>query len=172
MFKKIIKISVVVLLIFAALIININNSHPIILKWINGSARIIGKPIDATVYTNGKVNNGIKVYRVENAYWNNVRTNDYLISLTEFDKYAMLKFINIDLTEKWIGRPVGTSNDDYDIVNGNLYQSDVGGYFTDFRNDMKGYNFNPQLTFTDHQIRFNMPPNQLKFDSIRIELAN
>jgi len=35
---------------------------------------------------------------------------------------------------------------------------------------MKGFNFDPQLLFIDRQIKFNMPPNELKFDSVRIKL--
>jgi hypothetical protein len=56
-------------------------------------------------------------------------------------------------------------------ISGYLFQSETGGHFDPFEDDMKGYNFNPQLSFTDRQIRFNIPPNTLNFDSIRIELA-
>jgi hypothetical protein len=142
-----------------------------LLKWADGTARIIGKPINATVYTNGQINNGIKVYRVDK-YWDGERTNDYLLSLTEFDAEGKLKFINIDLKEKWIGRPGCTDTDCYKSIHGYLFQSETGGRFVPFDDDMKGYNFNPQLSFTDRQIRFNIPSNQLRFDSIRIELDN
>ncbi|GAC1311783.1 MAG: hypothetical protein NVSMB24_31990 [Mucilaginibacter sp.] len=139
--------------------------HPIMFKWLFGSARVIGKPIGAIVYTDGHINNNIKVYR------NGEKDNDYLISLKEFDKPGMLKFINLDLAEKWIGRPVGTNKDCYDVINGILFQSDAGARFVDFKDDMKGYSFEPHLAFTSREIKFNIPPNQLKFDSIRIELT-
>jgi len=38
-------------------------NHPIILKWVTGSARYNGKPIQAKVYTNGQVNCHIKVFQ-------------------------------------------------------------------------------------------------------------
>jgi len=157
------------LVIFAVIAGSVYLNHPIISKWIFGSARIIGKPINANVYTDGHINNDIKVYHYQK-YWDGENTNCYLLSLKEFDKIGMLKFINVDLKDKWIGRPVGTTKDDYDSINRNLFQSEVGSHFADFKDDMKGYDFDPKLTFNDTEIKFNIPPNQLKFNSIRIEL--
>ena len=167
---KVLKIAVGLFLLFAVAIWVTSITHPIILKWLDGSARDIGKPIQATVYTNGQVNYGIKVFHVDRYWDTNEKANSYLLSLTEYDSLGMLKFFNIDLKERWIGRPVGTSKYDYDLITGNLFQSETGGHFTSFQNDMKGFNFDPQLSFTDRQIKFNIPPNILKFDSVRIEL--
>ena len=128
-----------------------------------GSARHFGKPIPATVYTNGQVNDHMKVFYTDEA-------NNYLLSLTEYDSLGMLKFFSINLNEKWIGRPVGTSKNDYDLIAGHLFLSETGGHFSPFKDDMKGFNFDPQFSFTDRQIKFNMPPNKLKFDSVRIKL--
>jgi hypothetical protein len=82
----------------------------------------------------------------------------------------MLKFFNINLNEKWISIPRATSKKDYDFIMGHLFQSEPGGHFIPFQNDGKGFTFDPQLSYTDKQIKFNVPPNTLKFDSIRIEL--
>jgi len=82
----------------------------------------------------------------------------------------MLKFININLDEKWVGRPALTDEEDYDVINGYLFQSDVSYLSSDFRDDIKGFNFDPHLEFTDTEIQFNMPPKLLKFDYVRIEL--
>lgn len=82
----------------------------------------------------------------------------------------MLKFLNVNLNEEWIGKPVGTSKKDYDFILGYLFQSKTGGYFTPFQDDIKGFNFDPQLSFTDRHIKFKVPLNKLKFDSLRIEL--
>ncbi len=70
----------------------------------------------------------------------------------------------------WIGRPVGTSNEDYDLIAGRLFQSETGGNFIPFQDDIKGFNFDTQLSFDGKQIKFNLPPKFFKFDSIRIEL--
>jgi len=168
--RKLLKITFGLLILFTVIVGLTSINHPIILKWLTGSARHIGKPIEATVYTNGQINHDIKVFYVDK-YWNsNKKANSYLLSLTEYDRVGMLKFFNINLNQKWIGRPSGTSNNDYDFIAGHLFQSETGGHFTPFQDDMKGFNFDPSLSFTDKQIKFNLPPTLLKFDSIRIEL--
>ncbi len=170
--SKLLKITIGLLICFAIIIGLTSIKHPIILKWLAGSARIIGKPIGATVYTNGKAGNNIKVYKVDK-YWDNKpntskRANTYLLNLKEFDKEGKLKFININLDEGWIGIPIGLAKKDYDYILGYLFQSEVGGHFADFRDDIKGYSFDPNLVFDKNQIKFSVPPNKLKFDSIEI----
>ena len=160
---KLLKIVFGLLILFAVAVGLTSIDHPIILKWVTGSARHFGKPISATVYTNGQVNDHIKVFYSDEA-------DNYLLSLAEYDSSGILKFFNINLNEKWIGRTVGTSKNDYDLIAGHLFLSETGQHFTPFQDDMKGFNFDPQLSLTGRQIKFNMPPNKLKFDSIRMEL--
>lgn len=162
-YHKFLKIVFGLLILFVVVVGLTSINHPIILKWVTGSAKHHGKPIPATVYTNGLVNNHIKVFYTDEA-------NNYLLSLTEYDNSGQLKFINIDLNEKWIGRPVGTSKNDYHFIAGHLFQSETAGHFSPFQDQVKGFNFDPQLSFSDKQIKFNMPPNRLKLDSIRIIL--
>ena len=169
-FRKLLKIVVGLLLLFAVAIGLTSIRHPIILKWVTGSARHIGNPIQATVYTNGQVNNSIKVFQIDKYWGSSQKANNYLLSLTKYESLEKLNFLNINLNEKWIGRPVGISKNDYDFIVGHLFQSETGGHFIPFQDDMKGLNFDPQLSFTDKQIKFNMPPNKLKLDSVRIEL--
>ncbi len=145
-------------------------NHPILLKWILGTAKHIGKPIHTTVYTNGQVNNDIKVFFIDKYWGSNMEANNYLLNLTEYDSLGRLKFVNINLREKWIGMPVGSDNYDYDFIAGHLFQSETGGHFIPFQDKMKGFSFEPQLSFNNGQIKFNMPPNKLTFDSIRIEI--
>ena len=61
----------------------ISRNHPIILKWVTGNARCIGKPVNAIVYTNGQINNNIKVYKI-NTYWEGGENIHYLLNLPEF----------------------------------------------------------------------------------------
>ena len=161
--SKILKIVFGLLILFAVVVGLTSINHPIILKWVTGSARHHGKPMPATVYTNGQVNDHIKVFYTD-------EPNNYLLSLAEYDSLGMLKFLNINLNEKWVGRPAGTSKNDYDLIAGHLFQSETGGHFSPFQDDIKGFNFDPHLTFNDRQIKFNMPPNKVQFDSVRIEL--
>ena len=161
--RKLLIIAFGLLILFAAAVGLTSINHPIILKWVTGSARHHGKPIAATVFTNGQVNDHIKIFYTD-------KSNNYLLSLTEYDSLGILKFININLNEKWIGRPIATSKNDYDLIAGHLFQSETGGHFSPFQDDIKGFNFDPQLTFTEGQIIFNLPPNKLKLDIVRIIL--
>src|SRR5688572_529192 len=104
--RKLLKIVFGLLILFAVAVGVTSIDHPIILKWVTGSARHLGKPIPATVYTNGQVNHHIKVFYSDQA-------NNYLISLAGYDSPGMLKFFNINLDEKWIGRPVSISKNKY-----------------------------------------------------------
>jgi hypothetical protein len=172
MIRSIIRISTILIMLLAVAVVIIYINHPILLKWIQGTARHIGKPISAIVLTNGRVNSTIKVFGVHYPDRNSEKTEDYLLSLAAFDREGKLKFINIDLKEKWVGRPACTANVCYDFVFGHLFQSETGGFFSPFQDDIKGYGFNPNLEFTGSQIKFNLPPDKLNFDSIRIELKN
>ena len=161
--RKVLKIVLGLLILIAVAVGLTSINHPIILKWVSGTASHHGKPIPATIYSNGQVNDRIKVFYTDEA-------NRYLLSLEAYDSSEMLKFINIDLKEKWIGKPVATSKNDYDLIAGHLFQSETGSQFTPFEDDIKGFNFDPQLTFTGKQVKFNLPPNKLRLDSIRIIL--
>ena len=161
--RKLLKIVFGLLILFAVAIGLTSINHPIILKWVTGSARHFGKAIPATVYTNGQVNDHIKIFYTD-------EPNNYLISLAAYDSLGMLKSLNVNLNERWIGRPVGTSKNDFDFIAGHLFLSETGQHFIPIQDDLKGFNFDPQLSFTARQIKFNMPPNKLKFDSVRIKL--
>jgi len=138
-------------------------NHPIILKWVTGSAKHHGKPIPATVYANGQVTNDIKVFYTDEA-------NKYLLSLTQYDSSGILTLINIDLNERSIGRPAATTKNDYDFIAGHLFQSKDSEQFFSFQDETNSVNFDPLLKFAERQITFNMPPNKLELDSIRIIL--
>lgn len=156
---KPLKIVLGVLVVFGTAVGFMSIDHPIILKWVTGSARHHGMAIPATVYANGHATDRIKIFYSD-------KENNYLLSLAEYDSSEMLKFINIDLNERSITRPVATSKNDYDLIAGHLFQSKSAEHFTSFQ-DM---NFDPQVTFTAGQVKFNMPTNKLKLDSVRIIL--
>ena len=135
----------------------------------SGDARIIGRPANATVFTDGHLNSDLTLY-IEKTFWDGKKANDYILSLKQFDEYGMLKYINIELTYKWIGIPASNNIADYDTIAGYLFQSDVSYHSSDFRNNMDGFDFDPHLQFTDREIKFNIPPGRLKYNSVLIVL--
>jgi hypothetical protein len=161
--RKFLIIGIALLILFAVAVGLTSINHPIILKWVTGFAKHHGKALSARVYTNGQLNEGIKVFYTD-------EENNYLLSLPAPDTVAMLRFININLNEKSIGRPVRSSKNEYDFIGEHLFQSERGQHFVPIQDGAKDLSFDPQLSFTDSQIKFKMPPNRLKIDSIRIIL--
>jgi hypothetical protein len=169
--KKIIQIVIGLLLIFiiAGGIAAIN--HPIILKWLSGTARVIGKPIKADVYTNGELNPGIKVFHV-NEYWNRTKADYYLLHFSYMIESQRSEYIIVNRKDSYVGLPSSTNKKEYDKVFGFLFQGEVGSKFTPFENDIKGSGFDTQLSFAGKTIKFKVPEIAREFqcDSIRIEL--
>jgi hypothetical protein len=161
--RNFLRIVFALLMLFAIAIGLISINHPIILKWVTGSARHHGQPIPATVYTDGNVNEHVKVFYTD-------EENNYLLSLGNEGSAGALKFINLDLNKKSIGTPVETSSSDYDLIAGHLFQSKTAVKFSPFHDEMNGSTFDPQLTFFDGEIRFIMPHGNVTFDSVRIIL--
>lgn len=167
---KILRISLVLLLIVLAGTALISINHPIILKWLSGTARHIGKPIPATVYTDGKVNTSIEVFHVDR-YWNGESADYYLVYIPDAGKNR-LKFLTLNRKDGYAGSPVSTASRDYDLIGGHLFQSETGSKFSPTNSDIKGLGFDPQLSFNGKQITLNIPATatELKCDSIRIVL--
>jgi hypothetical protein len=151
--------------------IYVHNTYPILLKWMMGEARNLGKPIAAVVFTNGQVNTRIKVYRIGN-YWYGGHANSYLLYLPEHDTAGMLAYVNVDLKDRWVGVPSATGEADYKVIGGSLFQSETGGHYSPFEDGIKGLNWQPQLVVGPNAFHFTFPPHVLPFDSIRVDLAN
>jgi hypothetical protein len=170
--RKLLKIILGLLIVITVTAGLTSIDHPIILKWFLGTARVIGKPIKATVYTNGQINYDIKIFHVQK-YHEGTDANYYIVYTPYTSDSTGLKvFIINKKGYSYVGRPSGTSIRDYDFIAGVLFQSDVGELFTTFQNDMKGYDFDPKLTINNRQIKLDVSPiaEELKCDSIRIEL--
>ena len=169
-FRKLLKIIFGLLFIFAVAVGLTSLNHPIILKWLSGSARLIGKPVASVVYTNGQVNPDIKIFHVDK-YWDGTQADYYLIHFSFADTKDTREIISIDKKDNYVGRPSSTNKNEYDKIFGRLFQGEVGSKFTPFTDDMKGYDFDPQLSFTDKTIKLKIPPSakEFKCDSIRIE---
>ena len=168
---KLFKISLVLLFAFTIVVGLTSINHPIVLKWLTGSARLVGRPIKASVYTNEKMNDDIKLFHVDK-YWNGQNADYYIVFASYLKDNSKLKFFSLNRMDNYLGRPSATNIRDYDFIAGFLFQSEVGGHFTPFQEDIKGYNFDPKLKFYNRQIKLNLPPSakELKCDSIRVDL--
>lgn len=169
---KLLKLVVGLFLILAVAVGLTSIKHPIVLKWVSGSARLVGSPISATVYTDGHVNEDIKIFHVDK-YWNGEPADYYILYFPQADN-SRLKVLSLNRKDNFAGGPSSTSIWSYDIIAGLLFQSEVGSKFTPLQNGIKGFNFDPQLLFTDKQVTLNIPPaaKELKCDSLRLVFKN
>jgi hypothetical protein len=160
--RKFLKIFIVLISMYAVVIALTWATCPIIAKWLTGSARLIGKPTTAKVYTNGHVNTTIDVYSVDNYFL-----------LYRHDLNRIPEVIAVFPDGNWVGTPVGGSELDYAKYSGILFQSEIGGHFVSFNDGAKRNNsFNPILKRDNRIITFLMSPeiNDFGCDSMRIEL--
>ena len=106
--RKIARIIVGVLFVFVVAFGLISINHPIILKWLTGTARIIGRPITATVYTNGKINPDITIFHVSK-YWDGTQSDYYILQFPYSNRKDAIKLISINRKDNYVGIPSSTN---------------------------------------------------------------
>jgi hypothetical protein len=143
--------------------------HPILLKWMTGSARMIGLPVKGRVYADGELDKKIKVFRSDK-YWDGRKADYYILYLLSPYSFKMKHIMGLDVQDKSLGVPTATDKKTFDLVFGILFQSETGTQFSDFRDNVTGYGFDPKLDISGRTIRFNLPSKQKpETSSIRIE---
>ncbi|WP_312555265.1 hypothetical protein [Empedobacter brevis] len=140
-------------------------SNPILLKFIFSSSRNLGQPIPAKIYTDGKLNERIKLFKVY-SHFDKKRAN---FEILVFSDDVSRNFISINYDYNFIGLPNSTNEKDYKILLGNLFQSNLGATFFPINDKIKGYGFEPELKFNTKSTTFKLPKNEFGYDSIRIE---
>ena len=158
-------------ILFSVFLILFVYRHPIIIKWITGSARVIGLPERATVYADGEIDKKIKVFHSD-TYWDGRKADYYILYLLSPYSFQTKHIISLNIQDKYAGVPSATNKNAYDLVFGILFQSETGTQFSDFRDSLKGYGFDPHMDISGKTIRFNLPSNQKSEGSeIRIEFS-
>ena len=160
-----------IFVLFSVFIIVFVYRHPIILKWITGSARVIGLPVRASVYADGRIDKRIKVFHSDK-YWDNSKADFYILYILSPYTYKTKHIISLNIRDKYVGVPSVTDKNSFDLVFGILFQSETGTQFSDFREGVKGYGFDPQMDISGKIIHFTLPSKQKPEGSlIRIEFS-
>jgi hypothetical protein len=143
--------------------------HPILLKWMTGSARMIGLPVRASVYTDAEIDKRIKVFH-SNVYGDGRKADYYILYLLSPYSFKTKHIISINIRDTCLGVPSVTDKITFDLVFGILFQSRTGTQFSDFRDNVSGYGFDPRMDISARTIRFNLLSKQKpEASSIRIE---
>jgi hypothetical protein len=169
--KRASKIVLATSILFSVFLIIFVYRHPIILKWMTGSAKVIGWPVRASVYADGKIDKKIRVFHSDK-YLNNNNADYFILYILSPYLYKTKHIISLDIRDKYAGVPSVTDKNSFDLVFGLLFQSETGTQFSDFRDEAKGYGFDPHMDISAKTIRFNLPSKQKPGVSmIRIEFS-
>ena len=155
-------IGLLTLIILAGLLLS--QKHPMLMKILIGQAQSVGRPISANVFTDGKLNNTIKVYEYD----------DCILLYREGFK-GTKEIVCADLKTKFVGTPISSGEKDYKIYKDHLIQSEAGGIFVRFNDGAKrAKSFNPDLKVEKQEISFKMSPEAGDFncDSTRVVKIN
>ena len=157
--------------VFIVLFILVVYRHPIVLKWMAGSARVIGREKRSSVYTDGEIDKKIRVFHA-NKSWDGQPSDYYILYLLSPYKFKTKHIISLNVRDKYAGVPAVTDKNTFDLVFGFLFQSKTGTQFSDFRDKVGGYGFDPHLDISGKTILFNLPSKQEPGISlIRIEFS-
>ncbi|WP_027375645.1 hypothetical protein [Kaistella palustris] len=157
------------LLIFFILIFGITifyfAENIILIKYFFRDARNIGKAIPVKIYANGKLDNEIKIFD-QKEYWDKEKSNCKIIYFPNAKSY---KFLSINYDNNYVGTPISTGEKAFKIINGNLFQSELGAKSSPIESELKSLGFNSKFKFTKEKTEFLLPKSEFGIDSLRIE---
>ena len=137
----------------------------ILLKYLFGDARNIGKAIPVKVYADGKINNEIKIFNQER-YWNNDKSNCKIFYFPYAKSYT---FLCVNYDYNYLGTPISTGEKAFKIIFGNLFQSELGAKSSPIESKLKSLGFHSHLRITEKNTKFILPKSEFGIDSLRIE---
>jgi len=163
-------VSAICLLVLVLLMIFVYR-HPIIIKWMTGSARMIGRPVRATVFADEHIDKTIRVFHSDKN-WDDSKADCYILYILSPYAYRTKHIISLEVVDKYAGVPSLTDKNSFDLVFGALFQSETATQFSDFKDEENGYGFDPHLDISGKTIRFTLPSKQAPgLCSIRIDLS-
>ena len=162
------KIAVIIFTIFLFSVVIFTN--PILGKYITGTARLIGKPIDAEIYINEKKDTNAKVFHSNSDFYNKQKRDYLILYLRNVTTYNGIDVYVIDKKNKIAYFPNSGENN-YNVYFGNLLQSDSGANVMVSINDsLKGLGFDPKLVIQKNIIEFEIVDSQKRILKIRIKV--
>jgi hypothetical protein len=165
--KRKIIISGISLILILTIFIFIN---PIVGKFLTGTARIIGKNINCEVYIEGTKKIEAKLYKSDSNFAENEKRNYLILYLRNVKNYKGIPVIVIDKENRIVMFP-NASKKDYNLVFGNLLQSDSGAnVMIPINDELKGFGVEPNLIITEKKIEFEINVEN-KIQKIKINIA-
>ncbi|MBB4802912.1 hypothetical protein HNP37_002987 [Flavobacterium nitrogenifigens] len=155
---------VIALIISFALLFYIK---PITFSYLTGIARVLEKShnYDLKINSNQFTN---RIYKSTKSFDNKSNHNFLILYLKDLEVNSKFKIIIVNLDDKIVGYPC-TSTSCYDLLFGNLIQSEMGSFYVALENTSKGPGFNTDLKIENEKIDFFIPAKKGK--KIHIQLS-
>jgi hypothetical protein len=131
----------------------------------------VGLPVRANVYADGEIDKRIRVFHADK-YWDGRKADYYILYFLSPYSFKTKHIMSLNVREKYAGVPAATNKIAFDLVFGILFQSEAEAQFSDFRDNVNGYGFDPRVDISGRSIRFNLPSKEKPEPSlIRIEFS-
>ena len=145
-------------------------TNPIIGKYLSGTARLIGKPIDAKIYISEKKSAEAKVFYSNSDFYNKQKRDYLILYLRSVKTYNGIAVFVIDKKNEIVYFP-NSSDSDYNVYFENLLQSDSGAnVMVPINDSLKGLGFDPKLVIQKSKIEFEILDSENRMLKIRIKV--
>lgn len=145
--------SLVILIVFS--LIALYWYKPMTIKYFFGTTRILKQENNYLLDINNKKYENC-VFKSTQSFDKKRKHNFLILYLRDLNLKANFEVIVVNLDDKIVGYFCGSVNC-YDKIFGNLYQSDMGSFYTYLENEAKGPGFDPKLKMEDKKIDFYIP---------------
>ena len=169
--KKQIILAASVLLVAFAACVYLYNEHPLTLKLLNGSSRVLSPPMRTTIKMDGQIQTAAKCFAMKTLF-DGEPTDSLVIWLPNASSFYGREILIINRNEKLVGMP-NSSNIQYELLlNRYLLQAESGSLNAPFTS-AKWDKQDPQLEIAENKIEFILPELDARADvsSKRIEVV-
>jgi hypothetical protein len=145
------------------------NEHPVVLKVVSGSARVLSPPLTAMVKIDGRQQAEARCFLADKTF-DGEAADSLILWIPEPTSYDDREIFIVDRLNHLVGQPsVGPS--DYHLMwDEFLFQSETGSLMIPLKS-AKSYSEDPELMITGHRVSFRMPSEADHFPGSRIEVS-
>lgn len=128
---------------------------PMTFNYLTGTARVVEKNHDYDLKINDNHFTDC-IYKSTKSFDKKSNHNFLILYLRDLKVNSKFEIIIVNLNDKIVGYPCASINC-YDLILGNLIQSEMGSFYVDLENTAKGPGFNTNLKIENEKIDFFIP---------------
>lgn len=129
---------------------------PILSRYLVGSARVIGKPIESTIFVNGSECRDAKIFIQHDDFYGS-EEEYFILYFPNKEKSEARNVVIVDKKNNLIRIP-NSNRRDYEVIGKYLFQSESGAnVMIPVNGPMKGMGFEPDLIIKKGSMEFKLP---------------